>query len=55
MSLHVKRSINDDVLTLSVTGKYSIAEMLKLVDIVRSECDQNDLQLALVDCREMVG
>ncbi|HMT09535.1 MAG TPA: hypothetical protein PKA82_16155 [Pyrinomonadaceae bacterium] len=55
MSLQVVTTINEKILTLKVTGEYSIAEMLKLVDLVRTECDNRDLAMALVDCREMIG
>lgn len=55
MSLKVVTSIVSSIIEIKVTGEYSIDEMLKLVDNVRSECDDNDLSLALVDCREMIG
>ncbi len=55
MGLNVTKALTNRVLTLTVTGDYSITEMLKLVDTVRTEFDQNGSALALVDCRQMVG
>ena len=55
MSLQVVSRINEKVFEVTVTGEYSITEMRGIVDLVRSNCDQHELELAFVDCRNMTG
>lgn len=55
MSLSVVTKVENQTVVLTVTGAYSIEEMLKLVDIVKAECEANEIYLARVDCSEMTG